>query len=135
MKSTEIDEIFATKKNKKSLTENLRDDKEEKESKVKSEKLRKPFKNDDQETEKICQQVKIAKSSIKSSKENSNQEAKSASKRNSSVLDDDLFNDPRGTKSKRRYTEDGLPIYSIEELVSQEGGDTELCPFDCKCCY
>ena len=37
---------------------------------------------------------------------------------------------------KRRYTEDGLPIYTTEELgLSEKGGDTDLCPFDCQCCF
>jgi hypothetical protein len=36
----------------------------------------------------------------------------------------------------RKYTEDGFPIYSTEELgLSTKGGDTELCPFDCECCH
>lgn len=36
---------------------------------------------------------------------------------------------------KGRYTEDGLRIYKWEELVSNCGGETPLCPFDCDCCY
>jgi hypothetical protein len=36
----------------------------------------------------------------------------------------------------RRYTEDGLPIYTTSELgLSNKGGDTDLCPFDCDCCF
>lgn len=36
----------------------------------------------------------------------------------------------------RRYTEDGFPIYTTEELgLSTKGGDTPLCPFDCECCF
>lgn len=36
----------------------------------------------------------------------------------------------------RRYTADGLPIYTEKELgLSTEGGDTALCPFDCDCCH
>ncbi|KNA21150.1 hypothetical protein SOVF_045920 [Spinacia oleracea] len=37
----------------------------------------------------------------------------------------------------RRRTNDGLVIYSEEELKvnSQEGGNTGLCPFDCSCCF
>jgi len=30
---------------------------------------------------------------------------------------------------------DGLPIYSLGELKVGQGGDTELCPFDCECCF
>ncbi|KAI8913425.1 hypothetical protein EDD86DRAFT_105196 [Gorgonomyces haynaldii] len=36
---------------------------------------------------------------------------------------------------KRKRTDDGLPIYTEEELKIGEGGDTENCPFDCWCCY
>jgi len=36
----------------------------------------------------------------------------------------------------RKYTEDGLPIYTTAELgLSNKGGDTNLCPFDCDCCF
>ena len=38
-------------------------------------------------------------------------------------------------ESKTRYTEDGLPIFKWEELVSKSAGDTALCPFDCECCF
>lgn len=65
--------------------------------------------------------------------------------------DADLF-DSRGTKRKSNFshgivfgrktyfvssgarTEDGLPIYSVEELKIGLGGDTPECPFDCHCC-
>ena len=30
---------------------------------------------------------------------------------------------------------DGLPIYTEEELNIGKGGLTELCPFDCTCCF
>lgn len=33
-----------------------------------------------------------------------------------------------------RQTEDGFHIYAIEDLRMGEGGDTDLCPFDCDCC-
>ncbi len=33
------------------------------------------------------------------------------------------------------YTEEGWKIYTPEELNIGKGGDTELCPFDCKCCF
>ncbi|KAL3900652.1 MAG: hypothetical protein SGCHY_001184 [Lobulomycetales sp.] len=48
--------------------------------------------------------------------------------------DDDDFADSRGTRSKRRKI-DGLDLYSAEELNIGKGGDTEDCPFDCKCCF
>ena len=34
-----------------------------------------------------------------------------------------------------RYTDDGLRIYSKEELNMGKGGDTADCPFDCDCCF
>jgi hypothetical protein len=49
-------------------------------------------------------------------------------------LPDDDFADSRG-KNKRRRTEDGLLIYSAEELNVGKGGDTDDCPFDCWCCF
>jgi hypothetical protein len=36
---------------------------------------------------------------------------------------------------KRKYMQDGLPIYSLEELNVGKGGDTAECPFDCNCCF
>jgi hypothetical protein len=37
---------------------------------------------------------------------------------------------------KRRYTEEGWPIYKEDELkLGNAGGDTALCPFDCECCF
>ncbi len=34
-----------------------------------------------------------------------------------------------------RYDEEGLPIYTTEELKVGAGGDTDKCPFDCECCF
>ncbi|KAL7069125.1 hypothetical protein ACR3K2_03820 [Cryptosporidium serpentis] len=34
-----------------------------------------------------------------------------------------------------RYTEDGLPVYKLEDLKIGQGGGTPDCPFDCECCY
>ncbi|SPO25457.1 uncharacterized protein UTRI_03123_B [Ustilago trichophora] len=50
------------------------------------------------------------------------------------VQADDLdeFTDSRGTTRKR--TEDGLRIFTAEELKLGQGGDTPDCPFDCQCC-
>lgn len=38
-------------------------------------------------------------------------------------------------KGSFKRTEDGLRIYSLDELNVGKGGDTEDCPFDCKCCF
>lgn len=49
------------------------------------------------------------------------------------VPKDDFFGDSRGA---RKQTDDGLDIYLDTELKIGEGnGDTELCPFDCQCCF
>ena len=33
-------------------------------------------------------------------------------------------------------TEDGLPLYNADELFKERGsGSSNLCPFDCDCCY
>ena len=57
----------------------------------------------------------------------------------------DDFADIRGTKKRKqssfvllivtgKRTEDGLALYKEDELRIGQGGDTELCPFDCDCC-
>ena len=33
------------------------------------------------------------------------------------------------------FTEEGWRIYTPAELNLDKGGDTELCPFDCDCCF
>lgn len=46
---------------------------------------------------------------------------------------DDLFG---LQEAGRKKTEEGWNIYSEEELMmNKRGGNTELCPFDCECCY
>ena len=37
----------------------------------------------------------------------------------------------------RKYTEDGLPIFTEDELQMNNplAGTTPLCPFDCQCCH
>lgn len=56
-------------------------------------------------------------------------------RRGTAVLDDDAFADSRGEKRKRKVV-DGLKVYTEEELgLNNGGGDTELCPFDCNCCF
>ncbi len=34
-----------------------------------------------------------------------------------------------------RFDEEGLPIYSTEELNVGKGGSTAACPFECECCF
>lgn len=40
-------------------------------------------------------------------------------------------------KAGRKYTEEGYPIFTEEELkINLPGsGNTPLCPFDCDCCF
>ncbi|RKP00875.1 hypothetical protein CXG81DRAFT_26414 [Caulochytrium protostelioides] len=49
------------------------------------------------------------------------------------AADLDLF-DSRGDKSRKR-TDDGLRIFSLDELGVGGGKDTPDCPFDCQCCF
>lgn len=48
---------------------------------------------------------------------------------------DDIFGDGAGAARKR--TEEGYAVYTADELGlgRRGGGDTDLCPFDCECCY
>ncbi|GAA5920465.1 hypothetical protein JCM1841_003493 [Sporobolomyces salmonicolor] len=62
---------------------------------------------------------------VKRAKDMTDEERKAAE-------EEDRFRDSRGTRKK---TEDGLPIYDVTELKIGLGGDTELCPFDCECCF
>lgn len=62
------------------------------------------------------------------------------------VVDDGFF-DTRGRRApKRKYTAEGFPIYTAEEMglsrrdrdgkdVFRPSGASELCPFDCQCCF
>jgi len=37
---------------------------------------------------------------------------------------------------KQKTTEEGFKIYTVDELkIGQGEGDTDLCPFDCNCCF
>ncbi|PNW78943.1 hypothetical protein CHLRE_09g395325v5 [Chlamydomonas reinhardtii] len=47
---------------------------------------------------------------------------------------DDIFGEQTGKGRKR--TEEGFAIYTEDELgLGRKGGDTDLCPFDCECCF
>ena len=49
---------------------------------------------------------------------------------------DPLGNGQSRNSSSRKFTEEGWPIYSEEELkIGNSAGDTALCPFDCDCCF
>ncbi|KDQ63779.1 hypothetical protein JAAARDRAFT_29819 [Jaapia argillacea MUCL 33604] len=48
---------------------------------------------------------------------------------------EDRFKDSRGS-GHRRKTEEGFSVYKEDELgITEQGGDTPLCPFDCQCCF
>jgi hypothetical protein len=38
-------------------------------------------------------------------------------------------------KNSLDFTEEGWKVYTPAELNIGKGGDTELCPFDCDCCF
>ncbi|KAJ1662841.1 hypothetical protein IW140_005548 [Coemansia sp. RSA 1813] len=66
-------------------------------------------------------------------KSTANNSSNSSNKKNLPPKDDD-FADSRGKNSK--YTEDGMRVYYMDDLRIGEGeGDTDLCPFDCDCCF
>jgi hypothetical protein len=46
---------------------------------------------------------------------------------------DDIFGE--GPAKARRVDEEGLPVYSTEELNVGQGGNSAACPFDCECCF
>ncbi|KAG2495843.1 hypothetical protein HYH03_006082 [Edaphochlamys debaryana] len=48
---------------------------------------------------------------------------------------DDIFGE--AVAKGRKRTEEGFAIYTEDELGlgSSKGGDTDLCPFDCECCF
>jgi len=49
--------------------------------------------------------------------------------------DDALFKDSRGT-GPRKKTEEGYRVFKEDELgITEEGGGTPDCPFDCNCCF
>ncbi|TCD66379.1 hypothetical protein EIP91_001428 [Steccherinum ochraceum] len=49
--------------------------------------------------------------------------------------DEKQFKDSRGN-GPRRKTEEGFLVYKEDELgITDQGGDTHLCPFDCQCCF
>ncbi|TPX59386.1 hypothetical protein PhCBS80983_g02541 [Powellomyces hirtus] len=50
--------------------------------------------------------------------------------------DDGAFGDSRGALKGKRKTEDGLGLFTTDELNIGKGeGDTPQCPFECWCCF
>lgn len=113
--AAEIDDIFATARAKKRAVQ------EEKEHEQKQEEKR---------------QLKMQKAKAKA-KASKRAAESSAADAGASSLDSSL--DPHAAaKSARRRDEDGLSIYTMEELgitTNPRAGTTPLCPFDCDCCH
>lgn len=57
--------------------------------------------------------------------------------KNMSRAYDDAKNKDRTKDAKKvwKTTDEGFKIYTMDELQLGKGGDTELCPFDCDCCF
>jgi len=47
---------------------------------------------------------------------------------------DDWFASRSSKKTDRKQV-DGVSVYTEEELNIGKGKDTDLCPFDCDCCF
>jgi len=62
-------------------------------------------------------------------------EKKTSKGNNKRKLDDEQDWTGKERKKQARYTNDGLKIYTLEELGINKGRDTPLCPFDCDCCH
>ncbi|CAK63756.1 unnamed protein product (macronuclear) [Paramecium tetraurelia] len=45
------------------------------------------------------------------------------------------FQNSKQEQSKTKYTEEGYKVYSTDDLKIGKGGNTNLCPFDCECCF
>ncbi len=155
--SAEIDDLFSIFSSKKAKIETAPDVGEKNKSKNKTEKQQKnavkaelEVKDDDtiQDTSEVSCEEDLKEES--SSKDQEPVAIKKGSRydpsRNdfpfpavveaSARHDDHDFFDSRGLKRKTRpLTEDGLPIYTTIELRIGLGGGTDLCPFDCNCCF
>jgi hypothetical protein len=47
---------------------------------------------------------------------------------------DDLFGEE--AQQARKRTDEGFRIFSEDELgLNKKGGFTDMCPFDCECCF
>lgn len=93
---------------------------------------------DDEDLEAVEEQEDLQESSTpatKGTRYDPNRDDFSLPTASNPAKDDDFF-DSRGLKRKARaLTEDGLPIYTPAELRIGMGGGTDLCPFECNCCF
>jgi hypothetical protein len=49
--------------------------------------------------------------------------------------DEKKTQEPPKKKKKDRKVYEGLKVYTMDELKIGQGGNTDLCPFDCDCCF
>lgn len=79
--------------------------------------------------------AKLAKARAKKKAQNKDDKAQVAgSKTKVDGSKDDIFG--QETKTNRKKTEEGYAIYTEDELnMGKQGGNTDLCPFDCDCCF
>ncbi|KAJ3697760.1 hypothetical protein LUZ61_001465 [Rhynchospora tenuis] len=84
--------------------------------------------------EKPSQETEQKESEKKAKRDGESKKGKKKGKKSGSgrVLDEGSE-----AKANRRRTNDGLAIYSAEELGfgNPDAGGTALCPFDCDCCF
>jgi hypothetical protein len=81
----------------------------------------------------IFKKGKLVNQKKQSSSKEKQQVAKSKQNEKADKEDDD-FAQMRGPQ-KRKKTTEGFHIYTVEELNIGKGGNTDLCPFDCNCCF
>ena len=51
------------------------------------------------------------------------------------AYDPNALVDPQQARVHRIDKDSGFNVYKAHHLGLGRGGDTPLCPFDCKCCY
>ena len=51
------------------------------------------------------------------------------------MVDDRCFIVMHAVHCSCRMGADGLKVFTEEELKVGQGGNTDLCPFDCQCCF
>ncbi|KAL5994849.1 hypothetical protein ACLOJK_024906 [Asimina triloba] len=79
--------------------------------------------------------LKAEQENLEKNKKEKKTDEKPKKKKKKGSLKGDFQNDP--IPRPRRKTQDGLTIYSAEELGvgNPDAGSTPLCPFDCSCCF
>lgn len=65
----------------------------------------------------------------------SGKQIRKTSKKGAGSSSDPFATATKLNKGQLDYTDEGWKIYTPEELFIGNGGDTDLCPFDCQCCF